>query len=163
MKARIENENIIIYTELPSPYKSEALGLVISGFPEMGEEIHESEGFYEVVTPSYNKHSQHLGNLYFDDINKVFTYSIVDTPGVTLESIKSNAIKDLKGRLNARLSETDWYIIRKMERNIDIPMEVSAKREGMLIFCNTKETEISQTTTYEELLILLNELESIPL
>lgn len=40
--------------------------------------IHEADGFYDVINPSYNSSTQYLGNLYFDDINSYFTYPVND-------------------------------------------------------------------------------------
>lgn len=76
MKARNENNQIIIYPELPIHYSSETLGTPLVDFRTMSTEIHEAEGFFDVVTPEFDFYTQRLGEIYWDDVNRVFTYPI---------------------------------------------------------------------------------------
>jgi hypothetical protein len=62
-------------------------------------------------------------------------------------------IKDTAGKL---LAQTDWMVIRKAERNIDIPSDIAAKRAAIVAEANRLEADINTTTTVEELIEVLN-------
>lgn len=62
-------------------------------------------------------------------------------------------VKDTAGKL---LSQTDWTIIRKAERNIDIPDDVAAKRAAIIAEANRLENDINATETVEDLIEVLN-------
>ena len=62
-------------------------------------------------------------------------------------------IKDTAGKL---LAQTDWMVIRKAERNVDIPAETVAKRAAIVAEANRLETAINATTTVEALIEVLN-------
>jgi hypothetical protein len=62
-------------------------------------------------------------------------------------------VKDIAGKL---LSQSDWTIIRKAERNIDIPLVIADKRAAIIVEENRLETAILATTTVEELIEILN-------
>ena len=55
-------------------------------------------------------------------------------------------ITDLKNRFNLKLAKTDWYIIRKAERNIDIPSAITTERNSLFVELETKESEINALT-----------------
>jgi len=58
-------------------------------------------------------------------------------------------VKDTAGKM---LAQSDWYVVRKSEKNIDIPAEVTTKREAIRTECNRLETAIAACTTVEELI-----------
>ena len=76
MKARMENGVIVMYETLPKNYSSQTLGVPIVDFSTMSEEIHQSEGFFDVVTPEPDFYTQKLGEIYKDEEKKVCTTSI---------------------------------------------------------------------------------------
>jgi len=76
MKARIENNQIVVYPELPIHYSSETLGTPLVDFRTMPNEIHESEGFFYVVTPDIDPFTQKLGVICFDEDRRYFTYPV---------------------------------------------------------------------------------------
>jgi len=45
----------------------------------------------------------------------------------------------IKSQASQKLGETDWYVIRKLERNIDIPEEITAKRAAIVAECKRLE------------------------
>lgn len=45
----------------------------------------------------------------------------------------------IKQEASGKLAQTDWYIIRKLERNIDVPEEVVAKRAAIVAECERLE------------------------
>jgi hypothetical protein len=69
-----------------------------------------------------------------------------------LEQLKTQWIASSKSAANSMLSQTDWMVIRKAERGIDIPAEVSAERAAIIASANAKEAAITAATTVEELI-----------
>ena len=62
-------------------------------------------------------------------------------------------VKDTAGKL---LNTTDWYVIRKAERNVEIPSEVALKRTQVVAEANRLEVGIKASTTVEALIEVLN-------
>ena len=60
--------------------------------------------------------------------------SEIDTDGqpILRKGIKSTMIENVKLSANARLALTDWLVIRKFERSIEIPSNVVAHRAAIL-------------------------------
>lgn len=69
-----------------------------------------------------------------------------------LEMLKTNWIAQTKQSANSLLAQTDWMVIRKMDRGIDLPAEVTAERNAVIQSANVKEAAIAAATTVEELI-----------
>jgi len=94
--------------------------------------------------------------LYKQVYDKV-TKSMVDTTEqVVTKGLKSNFIAQTKDTAGKLLASTDWYIIRKAERNVDIPAEIALKRTQIVTEANRLETDIKASTTVEALIEVLN-------
>jgi hypothetical protein len=94
--------------------------------------------------------------LYKQVYDKV-TESMVDTTEqVVTKGLKSNFIAQVKDTAGKLLASTDWYVIRKAERSIDIPSEVALKRTQIITESNRLETDIQASTTVEALIEVLN-------
>jgi hypothetical protein len=146
MKAININGEIKLYSSLPKSW-----GNIIGGFNTISDSEAESHGFFNVVTPEFNKQTETLSDMYFDTDNNVYTYNVVDLVfNETLAELKESKIESLKEYTNEQLAETDWYIIRKTERNIDIPQDVQDLRAGIISANDTKENEINALTTKAE-------------
>lgn len=78
----------------------------------------------------------------------------VDNPK-DLDQLKVQWVAQTKANANAELSQTDWMVIRKAERNIDIPAEVASARAAVIQAANDKEAAITAATTVEELIVAL--------
>ena len=168
MYARLENENIITYRRLPVQFEDEN-GLHLN-FRNVADPT--AYGFYNVVTPSYDSISQILGAIEWDEDNDVFTYSVSDIdfdsthevrdekgeptgetlPNYDIDGKKLDLIKNVKEEANRLLSPTDWYILRKAERSVDVPSDVVTERSSIITKAAGFETEINALTTYESLL-----------
>lgn len=61
------------------------------------------------------------------------------------DDLKTTWITRTKETANKLLSETDWYITRKSEKSIDIPQEVTDRRDEIRAFCDTKVNAINAT------------------
>tara|TARA_R110000851_G_scaffold108343_4_gene229603 strand:- start:45 stop:683 length:639 start_codon:yes stop_codon:yes gene_type:complete len=54
-----------------------------------------------------------------------------DTDTIKSRGLKYNFIKDIKITANNLLSQTDWYVIRKSEKNTAIPNNITTWRNGI--------------------------------
>jgi len=85
------------------------------------------------------------------------TESMVDTTEqVVTKGLKSQFVAQVKDTAGKLLNATDWYVIRKAERSIDIPSEVVLKRTQIITESNRLETDIQASTTVEALIEVLN-------
>jgi predicted choloylglycine hydrolase len=78
------------------------------------------------------------------------------TEPVTTKGLKSQYIAQTKQAAGSALAQTDWTVIRKMERNVDIPADVVTERAQIVADCNAKEAAISAATTIDELIAALS-------
>jgi hypothetical protein len=85
------------------------------------------------------------------------TESMVDTTEqVVTKGLKSNFISQVKQTAGSLLAQTDWYVVRKAERNVDIPANIVTKRATIVTEADRLETTISNVTTVEALIEVLN-------
>jgi hypothetical protein len=68
------------------------------------------------------------------------------------KGLKSQFIAQAKAAANNQLSQTDWYVIRKAERGVEIPEEVVEARAKILADTEAKEAAIAAATTIEKLI-----------
>jgi len=68
------------------------------------------------------------------------------------KGLKSQWIAQTKAAANSELAQTDWMVIRKAERNVEIPGDVMADRAAVLALCAEKEAAIAACTTVEQLM-----------
>jgi len=143
MKAININGNIKIYNQLPKTW-----GNIIGGFDTLDESEIQEVGFYDLVEPEYTPSIHNLINLHFDSENNIFTYDIENkTFTETVAELKEAKIEQLKDYTNNKLAKTDWYYIRNLNRNIDVPQEVEDSRAVILTNHDTKLDEINALTT----------------
>ena len=168
MYGKIIDGDITTYRRLPVQFEDEN-GLHLN-FRNVADPT--AYGFYNVVTPSYDSISQRLGGIEFDSDNDVFTYSVSDIdytttyevkdeegeltgetlPNYDIDGKKLDLIRSVKEEANTLLSPTDWYILRKAERDVDVPSNVATERGSIITKAAGFETEINALTTYESLL-----------
>ena len=65
--------------------------------------------------------------------------------------LKSQWIAKVKQSANITLAQTDWHVIRKAERNIDIPADVAKYRADVIAWATATEASITAVTTVEQL------------
>ncbi len=83
--------------------------------------------------------------------------AMVDTTEqVVTKGLKSNWIAQVKQTAGSLLAQTDWMVIRKAERNVDIPADVAAARAKIISDCAAKEAAIAACTTVEQLMTAVN-------
>jgi hypothetical protein len=73
------------------------------------------------------------------------------TERLVTKGLKSNHIEQVKHNTNMTLAQTDWYVIRKAERNVDIPADVATYRAAVVAWATATEASITAVTTVEEL------------
>ena len=78
----------------------------------------------------------------------------VDEKEYTTKGLKSNFIVQVKTTAGSILAQTDWMVIRKAERNVDIPSSVATYRAAVVDKASELETDISAVTTVEQLIAL---------
>ena len=74
------------------------------------------------------------------------------TKRLVTKGLKSNHIAQVKQTANSILAQTDWMVIRKAERNVDIPADTVAYRAAVVAKATELETAISAVTSVEELI-----------
>jgi len=168
MKARVKNGQVQVYRSLPSEFTKED-GSVILNFRNADEETLKSAGFYDVVKPSYDPQTQTKGGLYFDADNEIVTYDVSnidfnqdvaiigedgEPTGETekrykIADIKASKISEIKFKAGKMLEPTDWQVIRKAERDIDIDTDVATERAGILAEADRLEAEVNAKKSYK--------------
>ena len=85
------------------------------------------------------------------------TETMVDTEEqLVTKGLKSNFIAQIKQTTNSLLAQSDWYVIRKAERDIAIPTNTITKRAAIITESNRLETAITAATTVAGLIEVLN-------
>jgi ABC-type proline/glycine betaine transport system ATPase subunit len=62
---------------------------------------------------------------------------------VVTKGLKSQNIAQVKQTAGSLLAQTDWMVIRKAERNVDIPADVVTYRAGVVAECERLEAAIA--------------------
>ena len=93
------------------------------------------------------------GNPMFVQVYDEATKSMVNTTQRLIsKGLKSNHIAQVKQTANSILAQTDWMVIRKAERNVDIPADTVAYRAAVVAKASELEAAISAVTSVEELM-----------
>ena len=83
--------------------------------------------------------------------------AMVDTTErLVTKGLKSTMIAQVKQTAGSLLSQTDWMVIRKAERDVAIPSGVVAKRAAIVAEADRLETAIAAVTTVEQLIVVMN-------
>jgi hypothetical protein len=101
----------------------------------------------------------------YEVTGNVVTRTYVNTPkaledvtnedATVTKGLKSQFIAQNKESTNKLLMYTDWMVIRKAERNIDIPADIAADRAKLIADCTAKEAAITAATTMDEFLAVV--------
>ena len=78
------------------------------------------------------------------------------TEQVVTKGLKTQYVAQVKDTAGKLLNATDWYVIRKAERNVEVPSEVALKRTQVVAEANRLETDIQASTTVEQLIEVFN-------
>ena len=165
MKAIEINGNIKTFRRLPNVWEDEN-GLHLN-FRKVADPT--EFGFYDVVTPQYDKVSQRLSAMYFD--GDKFTYDVVavdlegshdvlDEEGNVIETkpnydiaeLKESIVGRIKQEAGKHLAKTDWYVTRLAERSTAIPADVAEERLDIINKSDAFEVEVASLVTVEEVM-----------
>ena len=150
MKAKIINEQIQIFKLLPSYWNGNKHW--VSGFENATKKELESEGFYDIDILEYNSEYESVKYSFDKDLNKFVGEIINNEIAQTLTKLKEVKINQIKFNTTNKLKETDWYIIRSIERGIDVPQEITNQRELILSDFDAKEIEINALNTKKKVI-----------
>ncbi len=73
------------------------------------------------------------------------------TERLVTKGLKSQWIAKVKHNTNMTLAQTDWYVIRKAERSVDIPADIATHRAAVIAWATATEASITAVTTVEQL------------
>lgn len=80
-----------------------------------------------------------------------FYWNGVKTNPRPLETLKAQFSAQVKDTANKMLAPTDWMIIRKAERNVNVPQNIAIYRTAIVTACASNETAIDDAEDVEAL------------
>ena len=72
-----------------------------------------------------------------------------------LDGLKAYWISQIKDTAGKLLAQTDWMIVRKMERSIDVPDVTATYRASVVAECARLETAITSATDVAALIVVV--------
>ena len=148
--------NGIRYPHLRDPVLREQLGVIEVADPEQ----YDQRFYWGVGRPKLLDDREEVdleGNPQYVQVYDVATQSMVDsTERLVSRGLKSQWIGEIKDTAGKILAQTDWMVIRKAERNVDIPAEVISRRAAIVAECDRLEAAITACATVEELITVVS-------
>ena len=155
----IDSEQVIggiRYPHLRDPALREQLGVVEVADPE----YYDQRFYWGVGNPKLLNDREEVdqdGNPMYVKVYDAATQSMVDsTERLVTKGLKSQWIAQVKDTAGKLLAQTDWMVVRKAERNVDIPATVMAKRAAIVAECDRLETAIAACTDVEALITVVS-------
>jgi len=136
-----------LQTLFPNEFQPTALYAQQHGAKEIIDGNREDERFYWVTFGSYSVGEVYVTRNYVNTAKAL--EDVTETPEgqtSTTKGLKSNYIAQFKQTANSMLAQTDWTVIRKAERNVDIPADVAAKRAAILAECDRLTAAVTAAT-----------------
>ena len=138
-----------LQTLFPNEFQPTALYAQQHGAKEIIDGNREDERFYWVTFGSYSVGEVYVTRNYVNTPKAL--EDVTETPEgqtepITTKGLKSNYIAQFKQTANSMLAQTDWTVIRKAERNVDIPADVAAKRAAILAECDRLTAAVTAAT-----------------
>jgi hypothetical protein len=81
---------------------------------------------------------------------------VSEITGKAAPGLKTQWINQFKQTANSMLNPTDWMVVRKIERNVDIAEATAVSRAAIVAEADRLETAIAAVTTVEELIEAVN-------
>jgi hypothetical protein len=156
----IDSEQVIggiRYPHLRDPALREQLGVTEVADPEQ----YDQRFYWSPTLPKLlddREESDEEGNPLY-----VKVLGVVDGEPAMVDSAERLVTKGLKSQWTAQvkdtagtmLAQTDWMIVRKAERNIDVPAAVATKRAAIVAECDRLEAAIAACTDVEALIAVI--------
>jgi hypothetical protein len=156
----IDNEvtiNNIRYPHLRDPALREQLGIVEVADPENFDQ----RFYWGVGNPKLLNDREEVdqdGNPMYVKVLSVVNGepAMVDsTERLVTKGLKSQWTAQVKQTAGSMLAQTDWMVVRKAERNIDVPATVAAKRAAIVAECDRLEAAITGCADVEALITVI--------
>jgi hypothetical protein len=157
----IDSEQIIggiRYPHLRDPALREQLGVVEVADPEQ----YDQRFYWAAGLPKLLDDREEVDQ----DGNPMYVkvLGVVDGEPAMVDSDKRLVTKGLKSQWTAQvkdtagklLAQTDWMIVRKAERNIDVPAAVATKRAAIVAECDRLEAAIAACADVEALIAVVS-------
>jgi len=77
------------------------------------------------------------------------------TERLVTRGMKHQWIAQFKQAANSMLAQTDWVVTRKVERNVDIPADIAAKRAAVVAECARLEAAITAASDVPALIAVI--------
>ena len=158
MWALIQNNAIVRTFNRPKPITIDNIQHPRTIFNLWSEEELNKIGIYTVqknITGFNSKTQKQLSSFTVFKNNMVVESNVVvDRP---LDEIKQSLNTDVSNTLANYLSETDWYYIRKLDKDIAIPSAIQTWRNELRNNALSMETAINNASNVNEITTLLNE------
>jgi len=156
-----------LQTLFPNEFQPTALYAQQHGAKEIIDGNREDERFYWVTFGSYSVGEVYVTRnyvntakaledradvkedntpLYVQVLDQTTMLMVDTTEQVITKGLKSNYIAQFKQTANSMLAQTDWMVIRKAERSVDIPAETVAKRAAILAECDRLTAAVTAAT-----------------
>jgi len=84
-----------------------------------------------------------------------YYWNTTDNPKDVAE-LKKNMVSKVKAQVGARLSQTDWMVIRATDGGTAVPSDVATYRTAIRAEGNTKETEINELVSIDDVIAYEN-------
>jgi len=149
--------NGIRYPHLRDPALREQLGIVEVADPEQ----YDQRFYWSPTLPKLLDDREEVdedGNPMYVKVLGVVNGepAMVDsTERLVTKGLKSQWTSQVKQTAGSMLAQTDWMVVRKAERNVDIPATVVAKRAAIVAECDRLEAAIAACTTVEALIAVV--------
>ena len=117
--------------------------------------LREQLGVTEVADPEWYDQRFYWGVGNPKQLNDVTETTEGATEAITSKGLKSQWIAQVKDTAGKLLAQTDWMVVRKAERNVDIPATVVTKRAAIVAECDRLEAAITACATVEELITVV--------
>ena len=156
----IDSEQVIggiRYPHLRDPALREQLGVVEVADPEQ----YDQRFYWGVGNPKLLNDREEVDNqgnpMWVQVLGEVNGQpAMVDSDKrLVTKGLKSQWIAQAKTTAGSMLAQTDWMVIRKAERNVDIPATVVTKRAAIVAECDRLEAAITACATVEELITVV--------
>jgi hypothetical protein len=158
MYALIENNAVTQVGELstlfPNTSNPNHAFAIEQGALEVVEGEQKDQRFYWVTFDKYEVTGNVVTRTYINTPKAL--EDVTNEDESVTQGLKSQLIAQTKVIANSLLAATDWMVIRKAERNVDIPDDVVAERAKIIADCTAKEAAITAATSIDELMQALS-------
>ncbi len=147
--------NGIRYPHLRDPALREQLGIVEVADPEQ----YDQRFYWSPTLPKLLDDRLEVkedGTPLYVQVYNPATEAMEDTTEqVVTKGLKSQWTAQVKQTAGSMLAQTDWMVVRKAERNIDVPPAVATKRAAIVAECDRLEAAIAACADVEALIAVV--------